>query len=369
MRSVWIAGEAMVSSLGKSAEENYKRMKGGESGLRELRGSAWSKTPITVGEIENAYNGSSLTRFESVCCTALEQLLHEVDFPVSQTLLILSSTKGNIELLENGDAGDPRLSLHSTAAFLGKRFGFHAHMVVSNACISGILAMAVARRFLQQRKFEHAVVLGADVLSRFVVSGFQSLQALTDTHCRPFDSRRNGINLGEASGALLLTARPDVFKEMPRVKISGTAMSNDANHISGPSRTGEELSSAIGSALREAGIGPSDIDFISAHGTATLFNDEMEARAFNLAGLQKTPLNSLKGYFGHTLGAAGVIESIISVHGLLQNELMPTKGFETSGVSQEIHVIRDVTSSQVNACLKTGSGFGGCNAAIIFEKV
>ena len=176
---------------------------------------------------------------------------------------------------------------------------------------------------------------------------------------------RDGINLGEAAGTVILTSNKNYSSG---IKIAGGSISNDANHISGPSRTGEELNLAISRAINEAGLVAGDIDFISAHGTATVYNDEMEAKAITLAGLQKTPVNSLKGFYGHTLGAAGLIESIISMQSLKENLIIPTRGFENMGVSQPINICSTLFTSTIQNCLKTASGFGGCNAAMIFSK-
>ena len=127
---------------------------------------------------------------------------------------------------------------------------------------------------------------------------------------------------------------------------------------------------AIEHAIREAGITKQQIDFISAHGTATMYNDEMEAKAFNITALDRVPLNSLKGYFGHTLGAAGIVETIISKHALQENSLLPTAGFSELGVTMPVAVIRALeTQKALSVCLKTASGFGGCNAAMILQKV
>jgi 3-oxoacyl-[acyl-carrier-protein] synthase-1 len=120
--------------------------------------------------------------------------------------------------------------------------------------------------------------------------------------------------------------------------------------------------------MEESRITPTDIDFISAHGTATLYNDEMEAKAFSLLKMNDTPLNSLKGYFGHTLGAAGVVEVAMSAQSLLMDELVPSKGFENLGVSQPVNVTKGLEKRPLKTCLKTASGFGGCNAAIILQK-
>jgi 3-oxoacyl-[acyl-carrier-protein] synthase-1 len=145
-------------------------------------------------------------------------------------------------------------------------------------------------------------------------------------------------------------------------------VSNDANHISGPSRTGQELAQAIGQALLASNLTASDIAAVYAHGTATVYNDEMEAKAFDLAGLAATPVNSLKGYYGHTLGAAGVLEAIIAAHSLYHDEMLPTYGFEALGVSRPLNVCTSVQKLSGNRILKTASGFGGCNAALVLEK-
>jgi len=153
------------------------------------------------------------------------------------------------------------------------------------------------------------------------------------------------------------------------VEILGGASCNDANHISGPSRSGEGLFRSVTLALKEAYLYPKDIDYISAHGTATMYNDEMEAIAFNRAGLGDTPLNSLKGYFGHTLGASGLLETVIGMHSLNQNTLFASKGFQELGVSEPLNIIEKTTSKKIDTFLKTASGFGGSNTAAVFRKV
>ena len=128
------------------------------------------------------------------------------------------------------------------------------------------------------------------------------------------------------------------------------------------------MNQSIQRALKEAGISGKEIDFISAHGTATLYNDEMEAKAINLAGLQDIPVNSLKGYYGHTLGASGLIEAIVSIQSLKENLFLPTLGFNNPGTSLPIAVSNQFQEGDYKKCLKTASGFGGCNAAIVISK-
>jgi 3-oxoacyl-[acyl-carrier-protein] synthase-1 len=140
---------------------------------------------------------------------------------------------------------------------------------------------------------------------------------------------------------------------------------NDANHISGPSRTGEGLFIAIDRLLKKS---PLNVDYISAHGTATLYNDEMESIAITRARLQSVPINSFKGYWGHTLGAAGIIESIMGIWSIKNGVILNTKGYNVSGVTNPIFIINKPVKKEINTCLKIASGFGGCNAALIFYK-
>ncbi|MCR6639302.1 MAG: hypothetical protein NVV82_10030 [Sporocytophaga sp.] len=152
------------------------------------------------------------------------------------------------------------------------------------------------------------------------------------------------------------------------IAVRGGAITNDANHISGPSRTGEGLFLAIDGALKDAVATAEEIDYISGHGTATNYNDEMESKAIHSARLENVPMNSLKGYIGHTLGAAGIAESVMAAYSMKNNILFATAGFSKMGVTQPVNVLSDCMEKKLKKVLKTAAGFGGCNAALIFEK-
>ncbi len=149
--------------------------------------------------------------------------------------------------------------------------------------------------------------------------------------------------------------------------LCGGAISNDANHISGPSRTGDGLFYAIQGALDDAQLTKDDIGYINLHGTATVYNDEMEANAVHWAQLQNAKANSLKPYLGHTLGASGIVESILSIHQLKAGVVFGTLGYESNGVSQPLNISGKHQKTAAKSCVKTGSGFGGCNAAIVLS--
>jgi 3-oxoacyl-[acyl-carrier-protein] synthase-1 len=188
---------------------------------------------------------------------------------------------------------------------------------------------------------------------------------MSDLPCKPYSINRAGVSLGEATAAVLVSSD----RKNAKIKIIGESAINDANHISGPSRTGEGLFRSIENALAEAKINPNQIDYISSHGTATPFNDEMEAIAFNRLGLEKVPVNSLKGFYGHTLGASGLLETVIGIQSVLESKLFISLGFDEMGVSQTINIIEENENRNINYFLKTASGFGGCNTAVLFEKL
>ena len=388
MRPVYIAGDNIVTSLGITTKEVIHNLESGVTGFRKYDDRSLTPTPVPLSMVNPVLLNSKFreillmrhpemqedhfTRLEKMFLVSIETAIEEIQEELygSNTLLIISSTKGNIDLLEEGKKNFPdpgRIYLWKMADTIGSFFGFvNRPGVISNACISGVLALSTAARMIDAGHYDHVVVSGGDLLSEFVISGFLSFQALSPEPCRPFDISRNGLSLGEGCGTVVLSSR---LKKPAAVTVSGSSITNDANHISGPSRTGEELAMAIRNALKEAEMNPEEISFISAHGTATPFNDEMESKALGISGLQHVPLNSFKGYWGHTLGAAGVIESIATLCSMENNRLFRSAGFTETGVPVPLNVIRENVSVPVRNCLKIASGFGGCNAAIVFRKI
>ncbi|MCW3116841.1 MAG: beta-ketoacyl synthase [Chitinophagaceae bacterium] len=379
MREVFIVSDNIVSPLGFTAGDNFNQLKKGVSGIRLQQDEVLSPEPVYASLLDKAtpfpVSGDKFqtyTKFEKLLVASVQESLsgYSIDTRSKKTVLIISSTKGNISLIEPGQLSEKlnkRIALHVSAQLVADYFHFTTKpIVVSHACISGLVAMTTGMRLLQSGQYDHAIVAGADIITKFIFSGFQSFQAISAGPCKPFDANRKGITLGEGAATVILSVNKP--SSVNCVKITGGAISNDANHISGPSRTGEELFQSVKSAMNEAGVNAADIDFISAHGTATIYNDEMEAKAINLAGLQEIPVNSLKGYYGHTLGAAGLIETVIAIHSLNENVVLPTAGFREPGTSKPLNVTSSLQEGFYNACLKTASGFGGCNAAVVLQK-
>ena len=371
MKEVFVVADNIVSPIGTTSAENFQQLQKDVSGIRQQPSLADQPAYASLFAADVIKPQNNVTRFEQLVIDAVAGALANTSLDVtgSKTIFILSSTKGNISLLETTTYTDTlreKISLPHSAKIVAKHFDFyHTPLVVSHACISGVLALITAMRLLRTGVYDHAVVTGADLITKFVFSGFASFQAISNEPCKPFDADRKGVTLGEAAGTIILSSNKAFSNG---IQLCGGAVSNDANHISGPSRTGAELYAAISQALSEAGITSPEIDFISAHGTATVYNDEMEAKAFDLAHLNDTPVNSLKGYYGHTLGAAGIIETVMSVHALQENIILPTKGFLNPGVSKNLHICRTLQKGNYKYFLKTASGFGGCNAAVVFKK-
>ena len=376
MKNSYFLADAIISPLGFTTATNLEALKNSTSGLKKQPASKFAPSGFYSGIIkENKLDGafkeigdpSAFTKLEKMMLLAVAEVLNNSEgLDISSAALVVSTTKGNIDLLQK-DKKNKRIYLHELAEVIRRFFGFKENpVVISNACISGGLAASFASRLIKAGKFENVIVVAGDLVSDFVVSGFNSFQALSSEACKPFSTFRNGISLGEAAAAVLISSKK--AEKGPSIELLSDSVTNDANHISGPSRTGEGLFLSIKKSLKEAGITSKEIDYISAHGTGTLYNDEMEAIAFHRAGLEKVPVNSFKGVYGHTLGAAALLETIITKHSLLQNTLFPSVNSEDEGVSKPLNLIKKYEILPLKYALKTASGFGGCNLSLILKK-
>lgn len=374
IKEVYITETNCITPIGFDVATNIKNIGNEVSGIQlhdipKLFHVPFYASIIDDTDLDLAFakvtTAKNYSRLEKMMILALEPIVKKSKVDLNKrTAFILSTTKGNITALENQNIESAYL--HQLAQTIADFFEFKTEpIVVSNACVSGILAVSVAKRIIQADAYDNVFIVAGDEISKFILSGFNSFQAMSDLPCKPYSINRTGVTLGEAAAAVLVSSN----KENAKIKIIGDGSINDANHISGPSRTGEGLFRSIQSALTEAKINSNQIDFISAHGTATPFNDEMEAIALNRLGLENVPVNSLKGFYGHTLGASGLLETVIGIESVRESKLFVSLGFDTIGVSQPIHIIEKNEDKNIRYFLKTASGFGGCNTAVLFEKV
>ncbi len=363
---IFIGAEHILSPLGDTASENFIMALKGHTEIKLSNDNdSYIKKPASVTSSFEQFPG--YTKIESMCISSALSCLSGIqsDMLSDKWLFILSTTKGDIDYLSSGNIKKAK------PTYLAKRIGDRLPVkadtiVVSNACISGLSATIVAHDLIAAGKYSHAIVVGADVVSSFTTSGFESFYAISENPCSPYDKARTGLSLGEAAASVVLSFSKSIFKQLP-VIFSGGATANDANHISGPSRSGEGLVRAINSAMKIASVESNEIDFISAHGTGTIFNDDMESIAFTRCDLNKVPVNSIKGYFGHTLGAAGVLELSIAIQSMRNKQMLKTLGCITPGTANQINVLLENTKAELETVLKTASGFGGSNAAVILK--
>jgi 3-oxoacyl-[acyl-carrier-protein] synthase-1 len=389
---VSILGTGIISSLGFTTDENYNAVKQGISGIKSYKTGVFDLPyPFMASLInkkrlkKNFAKISSKNNYTDIEKAAILSVLSankeaHIDLTSEKTIIILSTTKGNVGFLDmRFEMRDKLIYLWHIAKLASDFFGNpNTPIVISNACISGASAQIVAMRELQYGNYDYAVVVGVDFLSKFIISGFQSFKALSQEHCRPFDKNRCGLNLGEAAATIIFSKDMKYKITDERYKTSSSlingAIRNDATHISAPSRIGEGSFRSLKSILQNISNLKSQIAFINAHGTATSYNDAMEMNAIVRAELEHIPVNSLKSYFGHTLGAAGIVETIISLRALNEGLILKTLGFEENeqliinNKQFSLHVCKESMATNKKYFIKMMSGFGGVNAALIFAK-
>lgn len=247
-------------------------------------------------------------------------------------------------------------------------------VVPSVACASGNVAIDAALCLIRSGRCDVVLAGGADALHDFVMQGFACLKALDAELCRPFDGSRRGLNLGEAAAFLVLEAEPHARARGARIRafVDGSGVAADAVHMTGPDREGRGAARAMQAALVDAGHDAGAVGFVSAHGTATVFNDMMEGHALRHVFGERAgaiPVNSIKGALGHTLGAAAALEAIICVRTLETGQIAPTAGLREIDPQIALDVVHGAPrSADVRVALSTSSGFGGTNAAVVVTR-
>jgi 3-oxoacyl-[acyl-carrier-protein] synthase II len=354
-------------------------------------------------------DGLTYRQGESVVWQMIQKLFAENDPRVpDDAVVLLASTTGEIDLLEQAvDAGESDCSESRLGVLLDKicarlsdplvgqasciqepvcvanretpsriRDGRPAikkreGCVISSACASATVALAQGAEMIEQGECDCVAVVACDAVTEFVYSGFASLMALDPEGARPFDAQRRGLSAGEAAGFILLMSADRATREgrAPLGELAGWGMSNDANHMTGPSRNGTALAQAIVQSLKRGGVEPDRIGFICAHGTGTMFNDSMELKAFKTVFDRPRTIFSVKGGTGHTMGAAGLVEALLTLRALAKQTVPPTVSLEQMDeeacgwVSAET-----VFYNGTDLALSTNSGFGGVNAALVLRR-
>lgn len=266
------------------------------------------------------------------------------------------------------------LNPHAPGLFVAELLNIRGpSMTISTACSSSAKVFASAARWLNMGLVDAVLVGGADTLCLSVLHGFHALQLVSENTCKPFDVNRDGINIGEAAGFAILARRGDVSKHNiiahKGIALSGYGESSDAHHMSHPHPDGEGARLAIAQALETARLSPKNIGYINLHGTASRANDTIEGNLISRLFPHTTFASSTKGWTGHTLGAAGIVEAIIAMETLHTGLIPGTLNLQRVDPEIDLVMSAENSSADVEHVMSNSFGFGGNNAALIFSKI
>jgi len=370
---VHVADISVVTSLGDTLDVTWERLMAGDSAIRPVTRFAVSRLNRGMAA---CMEGLELEGGGSLLGPLLDRLLTGFGPAPVESRLIMATTKGAIDNLERVTRGisiGPKdLQFGELILGVARRLGLaDGGININAACVSSTMALARGAALIAHGRAETVVVCCFDMMSEFVFSGFSALQGISRGACRPFDRNRDGLTLGEGGAALLLVSEGRLRREgrSSLGTILGWGAANDATHITAPARDGSGLVQAVKQAMKTAGVDGGAFAAINAHGTGTVYNDLMELTAFRtLFGDHSIPIHTVKGAIGHTLGAAGGIETAVGLRSLAEGVIPPTVGFCNPEQGAEGLVSATPTVITGEALLTTNSGFGGVNAALVLGK-
>jgi 3-oxoacyl-[acyl-carrier-protein] synthase II len=399
-RRAFITGCGVISPLGCDVQAFWQGLLAGRSALAPIRSFDTAGLTNTLAcEVADFVPADHLARTEldrldrirQYALAAARAALRDAELDPARLDrdrcgVIAATTLGGMPLGEaylrsrhDGSHFDVRQLLHmpyaDTAASLARTLGVRGPVVSpSIACASGTQSVGLALELIQRGQGDLFVVGGAEILCQFVVAGFNSLRATTAHAVRPFDARRDGLAVGEGAAMLVIESAAHAQARGARtdVEVVGSGLSGDAVHMTAPARDGAGAARAMRAALRDAGVAPHEVDFVSAHGTGTVYNDAMEMAALSAVfgeSLPRVPVNSIKGAIGHTLGAAGSFEVVMCTRVLRDGLIPPTAGCEQIDPACALDVVHgEARRRQIRIALSTSSAFAGNNAAIVLRR-
>ncbi|MEJ5285290.1 MAG: beta-ketoacyl synthase N-terminal-like domain-containing protein [Brevinematales bacterium] len=359
-REVFISYSNIITGLG-NLDETWQAILERKSSIlkkKHFENSLLESTGLSLYKRNFVEEKENFAHFLIINC-----LNNFLEIP-KNTYVIWTGIKNSAEFIEKSlyktrlpQYSSERDLLNWVIDYLGLKEG----MEISAACASSTVGISLASQLIAEGKFDNILVIGCDFVTKFVYYGFAALKAMTEEICKPFDKKRKGLSLGDGAFALLLSS-----EKRSKIRVSGWSITNDANHITGPSRTGDGLADSIKKVLKMSGLKEKEIQAICAHGTGTLYNDAMEIKAFNSIFSENVPITfGIKGSIGHSLGAAGGIEIALSAKCLLEDTILPTVGCD----DPEANYISLVPiNKKLKNIISCNSGFGGINASVLLEK-
>lgn len=395
MEPIFLTASTLTTALGAGKAKNWQALKNGNSGLSQCQFLGATDLNTWVGEISDLDRHvlpSSLQHFHCRNNQLADKALLEDGFieAVERAkqkygakrigVFLGTSTSGILHtelayraLSTQGDGPsqlptsysyDHTHDLYSCVDYVQQRLGLKGiSLSISTACSSSAKVFSSAQRAMDHGLCDAAIVGGADTLCFTTLYGFNSLQVVSPNICRPSDEARSGISIGEAAAYALLEREAT---DSSAVKLLGIGESADAHHMSSPHPEGLGAKLAMEKALSKAQLQPEDIDYINLHGTGTLANDDAESKAVSSLFGSKLPCSSTKGWTGHTLGAAGIVEAIFSAMSIEHGFLPQSLNTQNIDPKIDINILMEAKTGEVSKVMSNSIGFGGSNCSLIF---
>jgi 3-oxoacyl-(acyl-carrier-protein) synthase len=394
-RRIFVTGIGIVSAIGNNIEDTIISIINSKTGISKISNlpTRYNQIPaaevkLTDKEIISILNIEEKTHLYSrtalLGIMAAKEAMNHFSIPRMEkvrTGLISATTVGGMnfsehyykdllindtyrEFIETFDCAD---AAERIADYLNIK---HYVATVSTACSSSANSIMIGARLILHNRIDRAFVGGTDALTKFTINGFNSLEILDPEPCKPFDAFRKGLTIGEGAAFLVLEPEDLALKENLLCEIKGYANANDAFHPTASSPDGQGAYLAMKQTLEMAGLEPSAVDYINAHGTGTDINDLSEGKAIERLFLPDIPpVSSTKAFTGHTLGAAGAIEAVLSVLAIKKNMIYPNLHFSTPMKDLSFSpVTKLITEAEVKNVLSNSFGFGGNNSSLLFTK-
>jgi 3-oxoacyl-[acyl-carrier-protein] synthase II len=394
-KTVVVTGVGVVSPYGIGMDCLQAAILAGKSCLAPTKdlypgfeGSTAHVGPLPLAARENTHRYSRSDRLAMVAAQDAVKDFDRESVVFRESGVLMASTVAGLSEIEPAIAQDPGAwyrhggflrAASYPAAHVADAVGEHLGVngprcAVSAACASSAMAIALAANLLLDGAAPMMLAGGSDALCPFTLSGFNSLQALDPEPCRPFDQNRKGLNLGEGAAVLVLETLERAMARKANVLavLRGWAMTNDAFHSTAPHTEGNGLADCMRLAMEMAEVGCNEIGYVNAHGTGTPLNDIAETRAYESVFRERSrpvPVSSTKSYFGHCLGAAGALEAVITIVAIRSGALLPTLRLTDPIESEQVNWLRgEVLRQTLPLAMSVSAGFGGSNAALIFES-
>ncbi len=402
MDRIAVTGMGVISSAGTNLESFWKTLESGTITYKEIEEFQEDKNyrtkigarvqddiwqSIVPHEYKHMYGRAS-----QYCISAAASAIKNADIDIKElphlrVAAVISTTMGEIQVEEQlsvikqreGTESIPRelftqYRTDNIISALTNAFNISGPVyMVPAACAGGNFAVGLGKRLLEWDEADIVIAGGVDVFSRVAFTGFQRLLSLAPDICRPFDKGRKGLVLGEGCGIVIMERTSSARARKTRIlgEIAGVGLTSDRFHMTAPHPQGDGAARAMDQAMKEAGISPEDINYISAHGTGTSANDKVEVKAlekiFDCGKIP--PLSSIKSMIGHPMGAAGAIELIASLLMMEKNTIIPTANYLTPDPECNVDCVPNISRKANLDCILSNSfGFGGQSSSIIIKR-